>query len=52
MAAKPKSGSEKAAARSGLPGRGFRVLVVDNADGIRTYLANLLELSVYDVDSA
>jgi DNA-binding NtrC family response regulator len=39
-------------ATSGLPGRGFRVLVVDDAEGIRTYLANLLELSGYDVDSA
>jgi DNA-binding NtrC family response regulator len=52
MAAKPKSGSEKAEGRQGLPGRGFRVLVVDDAEGIRTYLANLLELSGYDVDSA
>jgi DNA-binding NtrC family response regulator len=28
------------------------VLVVDDAEGIRTYLANLLELSGYDVDTA
>jgi DNA-binding NtrC family response regulator len=52
MAAKPKSGSARTDARAGLPGRGFRVLVVDDAEGIRTYLANLLELSGYDVDSA
>lgn len=29
-----------------------RVLVVDDAEGIRTYLANLLELSGYQVDTA
>ena len=29
-----------------------RVLVVDDAEGIRSYLANLLELHGYDVDSA
>jgi two-component system response regulator AtoC len=32
--------------------RGFRVLVVDDAEGIRTYLANLLELLGYEVDTA
>jgi CheY-like chemotaxis protein len=32
--------------------RRFRVLVVDDAEGIRTYLANLLELKGYDVDTA
>jgi DNA-binding NtrC family response regulator len=52
MAAKRKSGSEKANAKSDLPDRGHRVLVVDDAEGIRTYLANLLELSGYQVDSA
>ncbi len=52
MAAKRKSGSAKDNARAGLPGRGLRVLVVDDAEGIRTYLANLLELSGYDVDTA
>jgi len=52
MAAKRKSDSAKADARAGLPGRGLRVLVVDDAEGIRTYLANLLELSGYQVDSA
>jgi two-component system response regulator AtoC len=30
----------------------FRVLVVDDAEGIRTYLASLLELKGYDVDTA
>ncbi len=29
----------------------FRVLVVDDAEGIRTYLANLLELKGYEVDT-
>jgi len=52
MAAKRKSRSLSAGKKSGLPGRGFRVLVVDDAEGIRTYLANLLEASGYDVDSA
>ena len=32
--------------------RRFRVLVVDDAEAIRTYLANLLELKGYDVDTA
>jgi two-component system response regulator AtoC len=32
--------------------RRLRVLVVDDAEGIRTYLANLLELKGYDVDTA
>jgi two-component system response regulator AtoC len=31
---------------------GSRVLVVDDAEGIRTYLANLLELKGYEVDTA
>ncbi len=31
--------------------RRFRVLVVDDAEGIRSYLANLLELKGYDVDT-
>jgi len=30
----------------------FRVLVVDDAEGIRAYLANLLELKGFDVDTA
>ncbi|MEE8473836.1 MAG: sigma-54 dependent transcriptional regulator [Myxococcota bacterium] len=30
----------------------FRILVVDDAEGIRAYLANLLELKGYDVDTA
>ena len=29
----------------------FRVLVVDDAEGIRSYLANLLEMKGYDVDT-
>ena len=32
--------------------RRFRVLVVDDAEGIRGYLANLLQLKGYDVDTA
>jgi len=32
--------------------RGFRVLAVDDAEGIRTYLAHLLELKGYEVDTA
>jgi two-component system, NtrC family, response regulator AtoC len=32
--------------------RGRRVLIVDDADGIRGYLANLLELRSYQVDTA
>ena len=31
---------------------GPRLLVVDDAEGIRTYLAHLLELKGYDVDTA
>jgi len=42
-----------AAARSRSPGRPRpRILVVDDAEGIRTYLANLLELKGFDVDTA
>jgi two-component system, NtrC family, response regulator AtoC len=45
--------ADRRAARAGdEAGRRFRVLVVDDAEGIRTYLANLLELSGYDVDTA
>jgi CheY-like chemotaxis protein len=29
-----------------------RILVVDDAEGIRSYLANLLELRGYNVDTA
>jgi two-component system response regulator AtoC len=51
--AKKRSGRD-AAADSGREARrrGFRVLAVDDAEGIRTYLANLLELKGYDVDTA
>ena len=45
MAAKRKSRSAAAGKAAGLPGRGFRVLVVDDAEGIRTYLAILHEAS-------
>jgi DNA-binding NtrC family response regulator len=38
--------------RSDAARTGFRVLVVDDAEGIRTYLANLLELKGYEVDTA
>ncbi len=34
------------------PERRFRVLVVDDNEGIRSFLANLLELRGYDVDTA
>lgn len=34
------------------PGNGARVLVVDDAEGIRSYLANLLEMRGYQVDTA
>jgi two-component system response regulator AtoC len=44
---------EKAKSASGRAGRGRRrILVVDDAEGIRTYLANCLELRGYEVDSA
>ncbi len=41
------SAKQSVAARSGA-----RLLVVDDAEGIRTYLANLLELRGYQVDTA
>ena len=46
--------NRKAADRPGADAghRGFRILVVDDAEGIRTYLANLLELKGYEVDTA
>jgi two-component system response regulator AtoC len=44
---------ERARAAAERPaGRRRRVLVVDDAEGIRTYLASCLELRGYDVDSA
>jgi DNA-binding NtrC family response regulator len=43
--------SSRKSARAGGAKR-FRVLVVDDAEGIRTYLASLLELKGYDVDTA
>lgn len=45
-------GRAKNAANRSRERRGFRVLVIDDAEGIRTYLANLLELKGYDVDTA
>jgi two-component system response regulator AtoC len=38
--------------RRGEPARRPRVLLVDDAEGIRSFVANLLELRGYDVDSA
>ena len=43
--------SSRKKARAGAAKR-FRVLVVDDAEGIRTYLASLLKLKGYDVDTA
>jgi DNA-binding NtrC family response regulator len=44
---------ERAKSAGGRAGAGRRrVLVVDDAEGIRTYLANCLELRGYEVDSA
>jgi DNA-binding response OmpR family regulator len=37
---------------SGSSGSSFRALVVDDAEGIRSYLVNLLELKGYEVDTA
>ncbi len=45
-----KAGKRKQARESAE--RRFRVLVVDDAEGIRTYLANLLEVKGFDVDTA
>jgi two-component system response regulator AtoC len=42
---------ESPTAQRSLPRR-FRALVVDDAESMRTYLANLLELRGYDVDTA
>jgi len=52
MARKRTEGRAKGSANRGRARRGFRVLVVDDAEGIRSYLANLLELRGYDVDTA
>ena len=41
------AGRDRHAAR-----RGGRILVVDDAEGIRSYLADLLELRGYQVDTA
>jgi two-component system response regulator AtoC len=51
--AKKRTGRKAAAqSESETQRRDFRLLVVDDAEGIRTYLANLLELKGYDVDTA
>jgi two-component system response regulator AtoC len=52
MARKRTGTSAKASASRDRVRRGLRVLVVDDAEGIRSYLANLLELKGYDVDTA
>ncbi|MBW2400260.1 MAG: sigma-54-dependent Fis family transcriptional regulator [Deltaproteobacteria bacterium] len=52
MARKRTKRSAKDSTNRGRERRGFRVLVVDDAEGIRSYLANLLELKGYDVDTA
>ncbi len=52
MAGKRKTTGSKSDTTNGDSSRGFRILVVDDAEGIRTYLANLLELAGYDVDTA
>lgn len=43
-------GGRKAAGSRGAPRR--RILIVDDAEGIRTYLAHLLEVKGFDVDTA
>jgi len=52
MARKRSDRGATAESGRGAQHRGFRILVVDDAEGIRTYLANLLELKGYDVDTA
>jgi len=47
MTSRKRAGSQPKRVRSGP-----RILVVDDAEGIRTYLANLLELKGYQVDTA
>ena len=46
------SGRSRTSSKRASAARGLRVLVVDDAEGIRTYLANLLELKGYEVDTA
>ncbi len=48
----PAQRPSRAAADPGPTERGRRILVVDDAEGIRTYLANLLELRGFQVDTA
>ncbi len=47
-----KNAAEAATPAADARDRPFRVLVVDDAESIRTYLANLLELKGYEVDTA
>jgi two-component system response regulator AtoC len=48
-----KRGKKRRSTRaSGSAGGSFRALVVDDAEGIRSFLVNLLELKGYEVDSA
>ncbi|MBW1687035.1 MAG: sigma-54-dependent Fis family transcriptional regulator [Deltaproteobacteria bacterium] len=51
MAAKSRKKGRSTRA-SDSPGASFRALVVDDAEGIRSYLVNLLELRGYEVDTA
>jgi two-component system response regulator AtoC len=47
-----RSGAKEGERRRGEPARRPRVLVVDDAEGVRSFVAHLLELRGYDVDSA
>ena len=47
-----KKPSTPASGSPGASGASFRALVVDDAEGIRSYLVNLLELKGYEVDTA
>ena len=47
-----KGHSKRASGSPGASGASFRALVVDDAEGIRSYLVNLLELKGYVVDTA
>ena len=49
---RPKGASPRPPGGAGPREPGRRILVVDDAEGIRTYLANLLELRGYSVDTA
>jgi two-component system response regulator AtoC len=49
---KARKGRKRSTAARKERGRGTRILVVDDAEGVRSYLANLLELKGYEVDTA